>query len=448
MVWFPHMLRSRLVHASVALLALGILLVFSCSRYYQCRPPLSLGVGDLEPAPYHESWSAPQWTPDGTHILFSTSRDQRLPKQMQMHVVATDGTSLSSIPMRPQGYSNIIPVLAPNGNRVAFVYTQNQSTTREPNSFRESNSFHIATSELDGSDWRYLTEGLHVNTNPAWSGTGSYIAFHKWADNQCRLLFLRERPSGLYTMKADGSDLRKIVHGRGANARVALDGEFGEKELTYRNTGAGAWSPADSLAFVGARRAGGDRGGLQRAIYTVKPDGSKPIKLAAIPSGTYIVGPLVWAQDGKQIAFLGNDGGRIKVYKAEVDAPDLEEVLVTSIDDPEVILGSGSMSWSSDGSEFLLSLETRFSPETRTPVPPSEHRSLVYRARLDGSELQELGEGVHATWSPDESRIAVVAFNPSGSHSELYTMNADGGDMRVLVRRDEDGNLQAVQASD
>ena len=113
-----------------------------------------------------------------------------------------------------------------------------------------------------------------------------------------------------------------------------------------------------------------------------------------------------------------------------------------------MILGSGSMSWSSDGSEFLFSLETRFSPETRRSVPPSEHRSLVYRARLDGSELQELGEGVHVTWSPDESRIAVVAFNPSGSHSELYTMNADGGDMRVLVRRDEDGNLQAVQASD
>ena len=162
MVWFPHMLRSRLVQASVALLALGILLVFSCSRYYQCRPPLSLGVGDLEPAPYYESWAAPLWTPDGTHILFSTSRDQRLPKQMQMHVVATDGTSLSSIPMRPQGTATSSPSSLPTATASRFVYTQNQSTTREPNSFRESNSFHIATSELDGSDWRYLTEGLHV----------------------------------------------------------------------------------------------------------------------------------------------------------------------------------------------------------------------------------------------------------------------------------------------
>ena len=387
MVWFPYMLRSRLVHASVALLALGILLVFSCSRYYQCRPPLSLGVGDLEPAPYYESWSAPQWTLDGTHILFSTSRDQRLPQQMQVHVVATDGTSLSSIAARPEGYSNISPVLAPNGNRIAFVYTDSHSNNRE------SNQFHIVTSEVNGSDWRYLTEGLHTNTAPQWSGTGSYIAFRKGADNQCRLIFLRERPSGLYTMRADGSDLRKIVHARGTNARVDLDGEFGEKELTYWGIGAPAWSPDDSLAFVGARRAGGDKRVLQGAIYTVKPDGSKLIKLAAIPSGTHIVGPPVWAQDGKQIAFLGNDGGRIKVYQAEVDAPGLEEVLVTSIDDPELTLRSGSMSWSSDGSEFLLSLETRFSPETRTLVPPSEHRSLVYRARLDGSELQELGEG-------------------------------------------------------
>ena len=46
-----------------------------------------------------------------------------------------------------------------------------------------------------------------------------------------------------------------------------------------------------------------------------------------------------------------------------------------------------------------------------------------------------------------EALCCLSHVNPSGSHSELYTMNADGGDMRVLVRRDEDGNLQAVQAS-
>ena len=71
---------------------------------------------------------------------------------------------------------------------------------------------------------------------------------------------------------------------------------------------------------------------------------------------------------------------------------------------------------------------------------------VIYLVNTDGTDRRDITPfsigslpvepSVYASWSPDGSRIAVVVGN-----NLLYTMAADGTDLRVLIDRDERGNF-------
>ena len=76
---------------------------------------------------------------------------------------------------------------------------------------------------------------------------------------------------------------------------------------------------------------------------------------------------------------------------------------------------------------------------------------VIYLVNTDGTGRRDItpfsmeslpdDPSVHASWSPDGSRIAVVARN-----NLLYTIASDGTDLRVLIDRDERGNFIPGQA--
>ena len=73
----------------------------------------------------------------------------------------------------------------------------------------------------------------------------------------------------------------------------------------------------------------------------------------------------------------------------------------------------------------------------------------------DGENLRKIADDSDAAFSPDGSRIAVVAPDKffrcydwcwREGATLLYTMNPDGSDVHALAKRDPDGELKAVNA--
>ena len=279
-----------------------------------------------------------------------------------------------------------------------------------------------------------------------WSPDGEYIAFERSGEDRCRFQFLPHNVSGLYTMKSDGTDVRRITRtfrwrgewspdGRlafvtdGSLYTVRADGR--DKSRVYRLPAESegspihnhSWSPDGRLAFVGLQE--DERGTLRRAIYTAEADGSG---LASVygprqqESELSVSSNLAWSPDGGRIAFLSRVGGAVKLYTMASDGSDLRETAGS------LGIGAkhGSVSWSPDGSRILVAKD-----------------KVLHVGNADGSNLRRVGLGSRSAWSPDGSRIAAVTFEEDGSRALLYTMAPDGSDVRFLVAR-RSGYLQGL----
>jgi Tol biopolymer transport system component len=79
------------------------------------------------------------------------------------------------------------------------------------------------------------------------------------------------------------------------------------------------------------------------------------------------------------------------------------------------LLDGGAPVWSPDGQRFAFT----------TPQPDGTWQLAT--AEPDGSQLTRLGEGEYPAWSPDGARLAF------GRGDEIWVMNADGTEQRLLV---------------
>ena len=104
----------------------------------------------------------PQWSPDGTHIAFTSTRT---PTTAQVFVMKADGTherQLTSIG------ENALPSWSPSGKQIVFT------------SSRDGNS-EIYKRKADGSVIN-LTNNPADDAYPAYSPNGKWIAFESFRD--------------------------------------------------------------------------------------------------------------------------------------------------------------------------------------------------------------------------------------------------------------------------
>lgn len=173
--------------------------------------------------------------------------------------------------------------------------------------------------------------------------------------------------------------------------------------------------PRDVIAF-GAREAGDD---ARYALHLVRPDGSDPHAL--VFEDAMISFPR-WSPSGDRIAYVaGGDtaglAGTLRIYDfATGAATTVSELVLAGPLRP-------AASWSRDGRRLAF-IEAAAGGRLR-----------VFDVEL--GKLLDIGAipATAAEFSPSRDELAIVATNASTQESDLYLVDADGQDLRLLLER-------------
>jgi Tol biopolymer transport system component len=134
------------------------------------------------------------WSPDGSTILFSVGRYFRaagLPAA-QIATVRPDGTDFRTVV--DDGVNNGFPSWSPDGKQI--VYKRGK---------------HLVIRTLADGKMFQLTDGSHYDNFPQWKPRGGVILFTSDRDGRFEL----------YTIRPDGTDLKRLTNVAGSNAHAA-----------------------------------------------------------------------------------------------------------------------------------------------------------------------------------------------------------------------------------
>ena len=359
----------------------------------------------------------PVWSSDGRWIVINDG--------LVVDAVESNGEQVREFSDRTigchrcAGYASVSPTVSPDGTRIALA------TFRHGPQF----NFDIATVSIDGSDYQRLTDSKTLETNPAWSPSGDLIAFISTRVPEELLDHpqARHRYQRLYVMATDGSGLRVVNE------------PFNSVLVEHP-----VWSADSSrLAFLSREKIAEGSEHYRTVLYTVGPDGNNLRKISASNLRP------AWSPTGARLAFGAQSTRRAnaRLYTARSDGSELQEVVP-----PGSYRNIIDLSWSPDGSEVRFAGMRLRSPERDDGMPLVG----IHVVRTDGSSERTIAKllgSQHIAWSPDETRIAVFIYPwglrggnyiPGfGSNVALYTVAADGSDMRVLARRSIGGTIVA-----
>ena len=131
----------------------------------------------------------PRWSPDGSRIAFSSSRDG----DEEIYVINADGSNPRRLTHNP-GLDQQ-PTWSPDGTRIAFA------SDRDANPVVDGRDIYVMNA-ADGLGLLRLTDDPAYDAGPAWSPDGLRIAFTSGRDG-----------SGLFVMNADGSGVVRMRAG-------------------------------------------------------------------------------------------------------------------------------------------------------------------------------------------------------------------------------------------
>ena len=421
---------------AAVLVALGVSLTTRAAHAHTRLPPCE-GWG---PTGIHtmNARNSVQWTPGGSELLFI--------HHDQLYQALADGTRVqgtfevpSEAHIESRSYLKVYLThadISPDGTRVAYSvcwdsFTFWDSPPREPPD-EESRAVHvpIGTEFFEIAVWDATTDEvdyLAVGSVPVWSPDGARLAFlsdYNYADPPADRRTGVEADPGLFSMAADGSDIRRLA-----------PADHGDVGLPPR------WSPDGRLlAFVRGV------GTAEQTAYTVGADGSdlRQISAAAsLPS---------WSPDGERLALALPDGEEVALYTLAADGSDPRRLttiegwqsqgwIEESYSEDPSVAWIATVAWSPDGSKILYTCGW----------------ASVCVVDVDGNPVgtspENLGELHGPAWSPDGSRIAIGISAEVDRYSRsvpevLSTMKPDGSDLQILVTLGVGLVAESVRAAD
>jgi TolB protein len=315
-------------------------------------------------------------------------------------VVLSAGTSITSSPD-----ASIGSLSAASTGVIAFVRTDCEYYPAAHRGVQRASDEtcydDIWSANVDGGRPRLLTRGELEGHEPTWSPNGLRIGFASVCD--------------IWSMKAGGSDLRRLVPAGGNCYEMPAWSPRGTKIaysdydiFTVNANGKGrhrltrgkrgyhpAWSPNGRLIAFRNDRTG--------ALLIMNTDGSG---LRLIARGEEYPGsPPAWSPDSRQIAF---DGAGSALWVVNIDGSALREVAPRGAEP----------SWSPDGRKIAY-------------THSGEGKSKLMTMNPDGSGKRLLGVGEEPTWSPDGTRIAYS--EGEGGTGAIHLINANGTGKRTVV---------------
>lgn len=140
---------------------------------------------------FHKEDRSPRWSPDGQWIAFLSDRQGRT----RLFVMKADGTELRPVSGAATVGEEREPAWRPDGRGLAFVAASQGTRAR------------IWVAERAGGEPRALTTGQTVDDQPAWSPDGRHLVFTSE----------REGNVDLFLMRADGSGQTRLTTSPGAD---------------------------------------------------------------------------------------------------------------------------------------------------------------------------------------------------------------------------------------
>lgn len=261
----------------------------------------------------------PDWSPDGTRLLFTRYGDLGTDHEShRLFTVSSDGTGLTPLSPDVSGHDGFVDgadntgVFSPDGSRIAFKYEHGHVASGG------THGIPVGSDQLEFSDIVVMDAdggNRHQVTNYAtYSGDSGGVA---WSPDGTKLVYARfnsgaaDPPNGLalFIIDVDGSN---------------------QRQLTPWDLGAGGtpdWSPATDLIVF--RAVVNEESGVGN-FFTIHPDGTALTQITDFTS-TVISHKVGFSPDGLWIVFAKRGtNGAIDVFIAKADGSSVRPVTNTA----------------------------------------------------------------------------------------------------------------------